>query len=176
MVFSVLVAAQALGAAQDRVVVRPQNVSPSPTYLSRTRASGVEGALGAGSRKEVREEEERSGVGTGRERAGVKANPGLVWRMTVTTAATKMTSRRDGGQDCCWAPGKCAVCPLADQKTASRRVWQVGLAVAGASVVEWRTGPFSQKPWISITCIFHIGGELDLDLLAPLSEPFTSLG
>jgi hypothetical protein len=79
MVFSLPVTAQVLEAAQDQVLVRPQNVSPSPTYLNLTRASGVEGALGAGSRREVREEEERSGVGVARERARVKANPGLAW-------------------------------------------------------------------------------------------------
>lgn len=137
MVFSLPVAAQVLGAAQDRVLVRHQNVSPSPTSLNHTRASGVEGALGADSRKEVREVGERSEVGTGRERerARVKANPGLVWRTTVTRATMMMTLRRDGGQDCCWVLGKYVVCPLADQKTALRRVWQGGLAVAGASVV-----------------------------------------
>jgi hypothetical protein len=144
MVFSLPVTAQVLGAARDRVLVRPQNASPSPTYLNRTRASGVEGALGAGSRKEVREEGERSGVG--RVKARVKANPVLAWRTTVTIATTTTTtSRRDGGQDCCWALGKYAVCPLADQKIASRGVWQGGLAAAGASVVEWRTGLFSQS-------------------------------
>src|SRR6267154_5670169 len=170
MVFSLPVAAQVLGAAQDRVLVRPQNASPSPTYLNRTRASGVEGALGVGSRKEVREEGERSGVGMGRERARVKANPGLVWRTTVMRATTMMSSRRDGGQDCCWARGKYEVCPLADQKTASRHVWQGALAAAGASVVEWRTGPFSKTPWISITCIFTLKVSWILDFLPPLYQ------
>jgi hypothetical protein len=174
MGFSPPVAARVLGAAQDQVHVRPQNASPSPTYLNLTQASGVEGALGVGSRKEVREEGERSGVGMERERARVKANPGLVWRTIVMRATTTtMNSRRDGGQDCCWAPGKYAVCPLADKKTASRRVWQGGLAAAGASVVEWRTGPFSQRPWISFTCIFYIEGELDLDFF-PLYQSSTN--
>jgi len=83
-------------------------------------------------------------------------------------ATTTMNSRRDGGQDCCWALGKYEVCPLADQKTASRRVWQEGLAAAGASVVGWRSGLFSQRPWISITCIFALMRS------APHGDAFTS--
>jgi len=78
MVFSLPVAAQVLGAAQDRVLVRLQNASPLPTCLNLTRASGVEGALGAGLRGEVREGERRSGVGMARGRRREKANPGLV--------------------------------------------------------------------------------------------------
>lgn len=87
-------------------------------------------------------------------------------------AAMKMTLRRDGGQDCCWALGMYAVChPLGKQKTASRRVWPGGLAAAGASVVEWRTGPFSQKVLdINYVC-FYIGGELDLDFLPLYQRP-----
>lgn len=85
-------------------------------------------------------------------------------------ATMMMNSRRDGGQDCCWALGKYEVCPLVEQKTASRRGWQGGLAAAGASVVEWRSGPFSQTPWISITCIFCVDGELDSRLPPPLYQ------
>ncbi len=174
MVFLLPVAAQVLVAAQDRVLVRPQNASPSPTYLNRMQASGVEGAQDAGSRREVREGEGRSEVRMARARAREKANPLLVWGTTVTRAMMMMmmmTSRRDGGQDYYWVLGTLAVCPLEDMKTASRRAWPGGLAAAGASVVEWRTGPFSQKPWISITCMFYIEGELDLDFLPLYQSP-----
>ncbi len=161
-------------AAQDRVLVRPQNASPSPTYLNRMQASGVEGAQDAGSRREVREGEGRSEVRMARARAREKANPLLVWGTTVTRAMMMMmmmTSRRDGGQDYYWVLGTLAGCPLEDMKTTSRRAWPGGLAAAGASVVEWRTGPFSQKPWISITCMFYIEGELDLDFLPLYQSP-----